>query len=53
MVVHRHGRPEVLFYEDIVLSRIHMDGIVLASTLEVDGVTRLEEGRLLVDIEGE
>ena len=34
-----------------VKSKIHMDGVVLHPTLEVDGVTKIERGRFLVPIE--
>jgi leucyl aminopeptidase (aminopeptidase T) len=36
-----------------VRSKIHMDGVILEPTLQVDGVARIHEGRFLVSIEGE
>jgi 2,5-dihydroxypyridine 5,6-dioxygenase len=33
-----------------IRSTIHMDGVVLAPTLEVDGVRRIEDGRFLVPV---
>ena len=35
-----------------IRSKIHMDGVVLAPTLYVDGDKRMEEGRFLLPIEG-
>src|SRR5439155_22241813 len=35
-----------------VKSRIHMDGVILEPTLYVDGVKRIEDGRIQVPIEG-
>lgn len=35
-----------------IMSKIHMDGVILHPTLYVDGVKRIEDGRFLVDIEG-
>jgi hypothetical protein len=35
-----------------VKSKIHMDGVVLEPTLYVDGVKRIDNGRILVPIEG-
>jgi 2,5-dihydroxypyridine 5,6-dioxygenase len=35
-----------------IMSKIHMDGVILEPTLYVDGVKRIEEGRFLVPIEG-
>jgi 2,5-dihydroxypyridine 5,6-dioxygenase len=36
-----------------IVSRIHMDGVILEPSLEVDGVLRMEDGAFLVPIEGE
>jgi len=35
-----------------VKSKIHMDGVILEPTLYVDGVRRIDSGRILVPIEG-
>jgi hypothetical protein len=35
-----------------VKSKIHMDGVILEPTLDVDGVRKIERGRILVPIEG-
>jgi len=35
-----------------IMSKIHMDGVILEPTLYVDGVKRIEHGRFLVPIEG-
>ena len=35
-----------------VKSKIHMDGVILEPTLDVDGVRRIDHGRFLVPIEG-
>ena len=35
-----------------IMSKIHMDGVILEPTLYVDGVRRIEHGRFLVPIEG-
>jgi hypothetical protein len=35
-----------------IMSKIHMDGVVLEPTLYVDGAKRIEHGRFLVPIEG-
>jgi len=35
-----------------VKSKIHMDGVILEPTLYVDGVKRIDNGRILVPIEG-
>ena len=36
-----------------IKSKIHMDGVILHPTLEVDGVTKIERGRFLVPIESD
>lgn len=36
-----------------IMSKIHMDGVILEPTLFVDGVKRIEDGRFLVPIEGD
>lgn len=36
-----------------VMSKVHMDGVVLEPTLYVDGVKRIEDGNFLVPIESE
>ena len=36
-----------------IMSNIHMDGVVLAPTLYVDGEKRIEDGRFLVPVEGD
>lgn len=36
-----------------IMSKIHMDGVILEPTLYVDGVKRIEDGRFLVPIEGD
>ncbi len=36
-----------------IMSKIHMDGVILEPTLYVDGEMRIEHGRFLVPIEGE
>jgi len=35
-----------------VKSKIHMDGVILHPTLYVDGVKRIDRGKILVPIEG-
>ena len=35
-----------------VKSKIHMDGVILEPTLYVDGAKRIDNGRILVPIEG-
>jgi leucyl aminopeptidase (aminopeptidase T) len=35
-----------------IKSKIHMDGVILHPTLYVDGVKRIDHGRILVPIEG-
>ncbi|MGA9512107.1 MAG: hypothetical protein WBV51_00855, partial [Pseudolabrys sp.] len=35
-----------------IKSKIHMDGVILHPTLYVDGVKRIDSGRILVPIEG-
>jgi 2,5-dihydroxypyridine 5,6-dioxygenase len=35
-----------------IMSKIHMDGVILEPTLYVDGVKRIDHGRFLVPIEG-
>jgi leucyl aminopeptidase (aminopeptidase T) len=34
-----------------IKSKIHMDGVILHPTLEVDGVKKIERGKFLVPIE--
>ncbi|MBZ9870425.1 aminopeptidase [Mesorhizobium sp. BR1-1-9] len=36
-----------------IMSKIHMDGVILEPTLYVDGVMRIDNGRILVPIESE
>jgi hypothetical protein len=35
-----------------VTSKIHMDGVILEPTLDVDGIRKIDNGRILVPIEG-
>jgi leucyl aminopeptidase (aminopeptidase T) len=36
-----------------IKSKIHMDGVILHPTLYVDGVKRIDNGKILVEIEKE
>ena len=36
-----------------IKSKIHMDGVILHPTLYVDGVKRIDNGKILVPIDGE
>ena len=36
-----------------IMSKIHMDGVILEPTLYVDGAKKIEDGRFLVPIDGE